>query len=50
LGWGWQTGVISVIVAFIATGLEAFSNYGVDNLTVPVGSAALAFGLVTLLI
>ncbi|MCW5313981.1 phosphatidate cytidylyltransferase [Nostoc sp. KVJ3] len=44
-GNSWQTWVISLAVAFIATGLEAFSFLGIDNLTVPLGSAALAFFL-----
>lgn len=43
--WGhhpviWLT---SLIVAIIATSLETFSQLGVDNLTVPLGSATLAF-------
>ncbi|MBW4589922.1 SEC59/DGK1/VTE5 family protein [Aetokthonos hydrillicola Thurmond2011] len=41
----WQTWVISLIVALVATALETFSFLGVDNLTVPLGSAALAFFL-----
>ncbi len=41
----WQSWVVSVAVALVATGLEAFSKLGVDNLTVPLGSAALAFFL-----
>ncbi|MDJ0798934.1 MAG: SEC59/DGK1/VTE5 family protein [Calothrix sp. MO_167.B12] len=45
----WQTWVISVVVAVVATGLESFSFLGVDNLTVPLGSAALAFMLVQLI-
>jgi phytol kinase len=44
-GNSWQTWVISLVVAFIATGLEAVSFLGIDNLTVPLGSAALAFVL-----
>ncbi len=36
---------ISLAIAFLATGLEAFSKFGVDNLTVPIGSAAIAFFL-----
>ncbi len=48
--WGvqgntWQTWLIPVAVALAATGLETFSKIGVDNLTVPLGSAALAFFL-----
>ncbi len=34
---------IAISTALIATGLEAFSRLGVDNLTVPVGSAIAAF-------
>lgn len=41
----WQTWVIGIPIALLATGLEAFSKLGVDNLTVPVGSAALGFWL-----
>lgn len=41
----WQTWLISISVALVATGLEAFSKLGIDNLTVPLGSAALAFAL-----
>ncbi|MFN6514594.1 MAG: diacylglycerol/polyprenol kinase family protein [Nostoc sp. CreGUA01] len=44
-GNSWQTWVISLLVAVIATALEAFSFLGIDNLTVPIGSAALAFFL-----
>lgn len=42
----WQTGLVSLIVAVVATALEAFSFLGIDNLTVPLGSAALAFFLI----
>ena len=41
----WQTWVVSVAVALVATSLEAFSKLGIDNLTVPLGSAALGFVL-----
>ncbi len=41
----WQTWVVSLIVAIVATFLESFSFLGIDNLTVPLGSAALAFFL-----
>ncbi|AVH70259.1 diacylglycerol/polyprenol kinase family protein [Nostoc sp. 'Lobaria pulmonaria (5183) cyanobiont'] len=44
-GNSWQIWVISLIVAVIATALEAVSFLGIDNLTVPLGSAALAFFL-----
>ncbi|MBD2385684.1 diacylglycerol/polyprenol kinase family protein [Cylindrospermum sp. FACHB-282] len=46
----WQTWVISLLVAVFATALEAFSFLGIDNLTVPLGSAALAFMLTQLLV
>jgi phytol kinase len=39
----WQTWFVSLVVAFAATALETFSFLGIDNLTVPVGSAAIAF-------
>lgn len=42
----WQTWIVSLIVAMVATALEAFSFLGIDNLTVPLGSAALAFFLI----
>lgn len=38
----------AVVVAIAATLLETLSFYGLDNLTVPLGSAALAYGLMTL--
>lgn len=41
----WQTWAIAGIVALVATGLEAFSKYGIDNLTVPLGSAFVCFAL-----
>jgi phytol kinase len=46
----WQTWAISLAIALAATGLEAFSKYGIDNLTVPLGSAALTFLLVSWLV
>lgn len=45
----WQTWFVSVIVAAIATALEAFSKLGIDNLTVPITSAGLVFFLNELL-
>ncbi len=42
----WQTWVVALVVAVVATALEAFSFLGIDNLTVPLGSAALAFFLI----
>ncbi|MFW9257476.1 diacylglycerol/polyprenol kinase family protein [Nostoc sp. CALU 546] len=44
-GNSWQTWVISLLVAVMATALEAVSFLGIDNLTVPLGSAALAYFL-----
>ncbi len=44
-GASWQTCLTALIVAIAATALEAFSKYGIDNLTVPLGSAAIGFGL-----
>lgn len=41
-GISWQTIAIGLSVAAIATLLEAFSKLGVDNLTVPIGSAVTA--------
>lgn len=46
----WQIWMISIIVALVATVLEAFSFLGIDNLTVPLGSAALAYTLIRLMI
>jgi phytol kinase len=45
----WQTWIISLIVALIATILEAFSFLGIDNLTVPIGSATCAYLLTQIL-
>lgn len=45
----WQTWVVPLAIALFATTLEAFSKLGIDNLTVPLGSAALGFYLSQLL-
>ncbi|NTW20787.1 MAG: phosphatidate cytidylyltransferase [Nostocales cyanobacterium W4_Combined_metabat2_030] len=45
----WQTWIISLIVALIATILEAYSFLGIDNLTVPIGSATCAYLLTQIL-
>ncbi|MGP0127960.1 MAG: diacylglycerol/polyprenol kinase family protein [cyanobacterium endosymbiont of Rhopalodia musculus] len=37
--------ITSLLVSVIATGLEAFSKWGLDNLTVPLSSAIVAFYL-----
>lgn len=42
----WENCVVSLVVALTATFLESFSRLGVDNLTVPLGSASLSFFLV----
>jgi phytol kinase len=42
-GSNWITWGVPVIVAITATGLESFSTLGIDNLTVPVGSALICF-------
>lgn len=41
----WPTCLIALVVAIAATGLEAISQLGIDNCTVPLGSAMLAFWL-----
>lgn len=46
-GVSMATGGIAIAVAMTATLLEAFSKFGLDNLTVPCTSAALAFWLMT---
>ncbi|WP_392535792.1 diacylglycerol/polyprenol kinase family protein [Nostoc sp. C117] len=48
-GNSWQIWAVSLLVALIATALEAVSFLGIDNLTVPLSSAALAFFLSQLL-
>lgn len=40
IGPTWGT---AIAIALVATGLEAFSKFGVDNLTVPLGSAIVGF-------
>ena len=43
-------GIVSLMIAIVAMALEAFSKLGIDNLTVPLGSALLAFYLVDVLL
>jgi phytol kinase len=38
----------AIIVAAVATGLESFSKFGLDNLSVPLGSGFLSFALIQL--
>jgi phytol kinase len=42
-GNNWQLWSISLLVAVVATMLEAFSKLGIDNLTVPLGTGFLCF-------
>lgn len=42
-GLNWQIGLISLIIALVATSLEAFSKLGIDNLSVPLFSAVCCF-------
>jgi len=44
-GQGWTVWPVALAVAIAATVLETFSQFGLDNLTVPVGSALLCFYL-----
>lgn len=46
----WQTWLVPVAIAIVATALESFSKLGIDNLTVPLGSAALGYYLSQLLL
>lgn len=39
----WQTWLVPIGVVLVATGLEVFSKFGIDNLTVPLGSATVCF-------
>ncbi len=41
----WQIWLMAAVTAAIASGLEAFSKFGIDNLTVPMGSAITCFAL-----
>ena len=42
-GNSWQISLVSIIVALIATILEAFSKLGLDNLSVPLSSGFICF-------
>jgi len=46
LGSTWQNVFVSVVVAICATGLELFSWWGIDNFTVPIGSAFITYALI----
>lgn len=41
-GGSWTTIAIALVIGGVAASLEAFSKWGVDNLTVPVASSAIA--------
>lgn len=44
-GNSWEIWFTSVVVGLAAMGLEAFSKFGIDNLTVPLCTAAISFCL-----
>jgi phytol kinase len=50
LGNMWQIWLMGVVVAICATILETISQLGMDNLTVPLGSAVLCFYLEQILL
>jgi phytol kinase len=41
----WQSWVTAGAIGVVAAVLESFSSLGVDNLTVPIGTAAIGYGL-----
>ncbi|UZQ55408.1 SEC59/DGK1/VTE5 family protein [Trichothermofontia sichuanensis B231] len=49
MGHGWQIWVSAIAIGLIAMGLETVSKWGLDNLTVPIGSAVIAWLLSYLL-
>jgi phytol kinase len=48
-GHNWQSWATAATIGIVAAGLESFSKLGLDNLTVPIGSAAIAYGLLEFL-
>jgi phytol kinase len=42
----WPVWAIAGTIGIVAAGLESCSKLGIDNLTVPIGSAAIAYGLI----
>jgi phytol kinase len=46
----WQTWVVGIPVAIVATAIESIAQWGLDNLSVPLTSAGLAFAIDRLLI
>jgi phytol kinase len=49
-GMSFSITAIAALVGVVATILETFSRFGIDNLTVPLGSAILAFSLSRLIL
>ncbi len=45
LGLSWLVGAIALATALVATALETWSWLGIDNLTVPLGAAFIAYWL-----
>ncbi|KFF42062.1 MAG: dolichol kinase [Candidatus Atelocyanobacterium thalassa isolate SIO64986] len=43
-----RTFIISLVTSIVATVLEVFSSFGIDNMTVPIGSAFVSFYLANL--
>jgi phytol kinase len=39
----WQTWIVGIPVAIVATAVESIAQWGLDNLTVPLIGAGLAF-------
>ena len=39
----WQTWVVGIPVAIVATGIESIAQWGLDNLTVPLSAAGLVY-------
>jgi phytol kinase len=46
----WQTWVVGIPVAITATAVESIAQWGLDNLSVPLTSAGLAFAIESLII
>jgi phytol kinase len=47
-GLSWPSLLTALLVALVATGLESFSKFGIDNLSVPLSSGFLSFVLMQL--
>jgi phytol kinase len=46
IGFSFSVVLIAFTVGIFSAGLEAFSKFGIDNLTVPIAAAAIAYALV----